>query len=61
VALFFALSFGVGILAAWIIERPFLALRDRWLPTRSRSLAAAAPVVETALDPGCGGMAAVRN
>ncbi len=60
-ALFFALSFAVGILAAWVIERPFLALRDRWLPTRSRSLAAAAPVVETALDPGCCGMVAVRN
>lgn len=38
-AAYLALSIVTGILAAWLIERPFLALRDRLFPSRSRSLA----------------------
>jgi peptidoglycan/LPS O-acetylase OafA/YrhL len=34
-AAYLALSIVVGILAAWLIEGPFLALRDRLFPTRS--------------------------
>jgi len=48
--LFFALSVVIGIVAAWIVERPFLALRDRLLPTRSRPLAAAAPIATPSPD-----------
>ena len=33
---YLALSIVTGILAAWLIERPFLALRDRFFPTRSQ-------------------------
>ena len=35
-AAYLALSIVVGIVAAWLVERPFLALRDRLFPTRSR-------------------------
>ncbi len=35
-AAYLALSIVTGILAAWLIERPFLALRDRLFPTRSQ-------------------------
>ena len=33
-AAYLALSIVTGILAAWLVERPFLALRDRLFPTR---------------------------
>ncbi len=36
-AAYLALSVVVGIVAAWLIERPFLALRDRLFPSRSQS------------------------
>ena len=35
-AAYLAVSIVVGIVAAWLVERPFLALRDRLFPTRSR-------------------------
>ena len=35
-AAYFALCIVTGILAAWLIERPFLAVRDRLFPTRSQ-------------------------
>jgi peptidoglycan/LPS O-acetylase OafA/YrhL len=34
-AAYLALSIVIGILAAWLIEGPFLALRNRLFPTRS--------------------------
>jgi len=39
-AAYLALSVVVGIVAAWLVERPFLALRDRFFPTRSAPVAA---------------------
>jgi len=41
--LYFGLSLGIGVLAAKLIETPFLILRDRLFPTRSHPLVAAAP------------------
>ncbi len=35
-AAYLALSLLAGIAAAWLVERPFLALRDRLFPTRSQ-------------------------
>ncbi len=34
-ALFFAVSFGLGIAMAKVVEVPVLRVRDRWFPSRS--------------------------
>jgi peptidoglycan/LPS O-acetylase OafA/YrhL len=38
-AAYLASAIVFGIVAAWVVERPFLALRDRLFPTRSQSVA----------------------
>ncbi len=51
-AAYLALSIVTGIIAAWLGERPFLALRDRLFPTRSQpapSSVASAPCAVAAL------------
>lgn len=40
-AAYLASAVVLGIAAAWLVERPFLALRDRLFPTRSQSVAPA--------------------
>ncbi|MCU0863780.1 MAG: acyltransferase [Planctomycetes bacterium] len=39
----------VGVVMAAVVERPFLALRERWLPSRSRAVAPAVAAREPAL------------
>lgn len=36
-AAYFLASVAVGVLAAWIVEMPFLRLRDRWFPSGSEA------------------------
>ncbi|MEQ1850948.1 MAG: acyltransferase [Chthoniobacteraceae bacterium] len=36
-AAYFLASIAVGVLAAWIVEMPFLRLRDRWFPSGSEA------------------------
>jgi peptidoglycan/LPS O-acetylase OafA/YrhL len=31
-------SIAAGVLAAWVVELPFLRLRDRWFPSRSQTM-----------------------
>jgi peptidoglycan/LPS O-acetylase OafA/YrhL len=35
---YFAASVGIGVLMSKLIELPVLSARDRWFPSRSRSL-----------------------
>ena len=44
-AAYLALSIGIGIFAAWLIERPFLAWRDRLFPTRSQAAPSSCPSI----------------
>ena len=50
-AVYLALCIVAGVAAAWLVERPFLALRDHLFPTRSQAVSSARRSVGEAATP----------
>lgn len=49
-AVYVALAVGIGAFMGWLLEKPLLCLRDRWLPARAAAVTVAHPEAATEDD-----------